>query len=37
LERSLGILEAAAKSGHLDPELLRLFIEAKVYERAERS
>lgn len=36
LERSLGILEADAKSGHLDPELLRLFIEAKVYERTAR-
>lgn len=33
LERSLGILETDAKSGHLDAELLRLFIEAKVYER----
>ena len=33
LDRSLGILETDAKSGHLDPELLRLFIEAKVYER----
>jgi len=33
LERSLGILEADAKAGHLDPELLRLFVEAKVYGR----
>jgi HD-GYP domain-containing protein (c-di-GMP phosphodiesterase class II) len=33
LERSLGILESDAKAGHLDPELLRLFIEAKVYGR----
>jgi len=33
LERSLGILESDAKAGHLDPELLRLFIEAKVYQR----
>ncbi|MFZ1613328.1 MAG: HD domain-containing phosphohydrolase [Holophaga sp.] len=33
LDRSLGILETDAKSGHLDSELLRLFIEAKVYER----
>lgn len=31
--RSLAILEEDAKGGHLDPELLRLFIEAKVYER----
>jgi HD-GYP domain-containing protein (c-di-GMP phosphodiesterase class II) len=37
LERSLGILEADAKAGHLDPELLRLFIEAKVYERTGRN
>ena len=33
LERSLGILESDVKSGHLDAELLRLFIEAKVFER----
>jgi response regulator RpfG family c-di-GMP phosphodiesterase len=33
LERSLGILEEDARSGHLDPDLLQLFIEAKVYER----
>lgn len=32
-ERSLRILEEDAKSGHLDPELLSLFIEAKVYAR----
>ncbi|MDP2876233.1 MAG: GAF domain-containing protein, partial [Holophaga sp.] len=37
LERSLGILESDAKSGHLDPELLRLFIEAKVYERTAQA
>lgn len=36
LERSLNILEADAKAGHLDAELLRLFIEAKVYERTAR-
>jgi HD-GYP domain-containing protein (c-di-GMP phosphodiesterase class II) len=36
LERSLGILEADAKAGHLDPELLRLFIEARVFERTAR-
>jgi HD-GYP domain-containing protein (c-di-GMP phosphodiesterase class II) len=33
LERSLAILEADARDGHLDPALLALFIEAKVYER----
>jgi len=36
LERSLSILEADAKAGHLDADLLRLFIEAKVYERTAR-
>jgi HD-GYP domain-containing protein (c-di-GMP phosphodiesterase class II) len=34
LNRSLAILEADAASGYLDAELLRLFIEAKVFERA---
>jgi HD-GYP domain-containing protein (c-di-GMP phosphodiesterase class II) len=34
VERSLDILGQDAKSGHLDPELLRLFIEAKVFERS---
>ncbi len=33
LPRSLAILEEDAKSGHLDAELLNLFVEAKVYER----
>jgi HD-GYP domain-containing protein (c-di-GMP phosphodiesterase class II) len=33
LERSLRILEEDAKVGNLDPELLQLFIEAKVFER----
>ena len=33
LERSLGILEMEAKEGQLDPTLLDLFIQAKVYER----
>jgi HD-GYP domain-containing protein (c-di-GMP phosphodiesterase class II) len=33
LERSLAILEMEAKDGQLDPVLLALFIEAKVYER----
>ena len=33
LQRSLAILQEDVKSGHFDPELLKLFIEAKVYER----
>jgi hypothetical protein len=33
LDRSLSILAEDAKAGHLDPELLGLFVEAKVYER----
>jgi len=33
LDRSLSILAQDAKEGHLDPELLGLFVEAKVYER----
>ena len=33
LARSLDILRQDATSGHLDPDLLDLFIEAKVYER----
>jgi len=33
LQRSLAILEEDAKAGHLDADLLQLFIEAKVYER----
>ena len=33
LERSLSILAEDAKSGHFDAELLRLFVEAHVYER----
>ena len=37
LERSLGILEMEAKDGQLDPDLLRLFIEAKVYERTVKA
>lgn len=35
LARSLDILHAEAKAGHLDSELLRLFMEAKVYEPRE--
>ncbi|HWQ07687.1 MAG TPA: HD domain-containing phosphohydrolase, partial [Holophaga sp.] len=33
LDRSLAILESDAKAGHLDPELLHLFVEARVFER----
>jgi hypothetical protein len=33
LERSLKILEEDAKVGNLDPDLVKVFIEAKVYER----
>jgi HD-GYP domain-containing protein (c-di-GMP phosphodiesterase class II) len=32
-ERALGILEAEAADGALDPDLLRVFIEARIYER----
>ena len=37
LERSLGILEMEAKEGQLDPNLLDLFISAKVYERTVKA
>jgi HD-GYP domain-containing protein (c-di-GMP phosphodiesterase class II) len=33
LHRSLAILEENAKSGHLDSELLKLFVESRVFER----
>ena len=33
LDRSLAILEADARKGNLDAELLKLFIEARVFER----
>ena len=33
VERSLAILEAEARDGHLDADLLRIFIEAQVFER----
>jgi response regulator RpfG family c-di-GMP phosphodiesterase len=36
LDRSLRILEEDAKAGHLDPDLLKLFIEARVFERVGR-
>ena len=31
-ERALGILEAEAAEGALDSDLLRVFIEARIYE-----
>lgn len=36
LERSLRILEEDSKAGHLDPELFKLFVEARVFERVNR-
>jgi HD-GYP domain-containing protein (c-di-GMP phosphodiesterase class II) len=33
LERSLEILDQDARGGHLDPDLLGVFIEARIYER----
>ena len=33
LERSLDILRAEARDGGVDPELLEIFVEARVYER----
>jgi HD-GYP domain-containing protein (c-di-GMP phosphodiesterase class II) len=35
VERALSILKDCAKDGEIDPELLRVFLEAKVYERAK--
>jgi HD-GYP domain-containing protein (c-di-GMP phosphodiesterase class II) len=32
-ERSLAILEEDARDGHLDRDLLNLFIEARIFER----
>ena len=37
LHRSLAILEEDAKAGHLDAELLRLFVEARVFERTVKA
>jgi HD-GYP domain-containing protein (c-di-GMP phosphodiesterase class II) len=34
LEKALGILDFSVKDGHLDGELVRLFKDAKVWERA---
>lgn len=36
-ERALGILEMSVKGQELDPELYRLFLEAKIFELAEKS
>lgn len=36
-ERALGILEMSVKDQELDPELYRLFLEAKIFQLAERS
>ena len=35
VERALGILEEEAKTGKLDAELLRVFLDAKIYELPE--
>ena len=37
LERSLDILAAEAREGNLDPELLNLFLAARVFERTLKS
>ncbi|MGA2081109.1 MAG: HD domain-containing phosphohydrolase [Holophaga sp.] len=37
LARSLDILQQDARSGHLDPDLLGIFIEARVFERTVES
>jgi HD-GYP domain-containing protein (c-di-GMP phosphodiesterase class II) len=37
LERSLDILGQDARGGHLDPDLLGIFIEARVFERTVRA
>jgi HD-GYP domain-containing protein (c-di-GMP phosphodiesterase class II) len=34
LDKALGILDFSVKDGHLDPELVRIFKDAKVWERA---
>ena len=36
LDRALRILEECVRDNQLDPELFRLFVEAKVYERTEK-
>jgi HD-GYP domain-containing protein (c-di-GMP phosphodiesterase class II) len=35
-ERALGILEMSVKDNELDPNLFRLFLEAKIFELADR-
>ncbi|MBI4702815.1 MAG: GAF domain-containing protein [Deltaproteobacteria bacterium] len=34
-ERALAILETEAKEGHIDPELVRIFVAAEIWERVE--
>jgi len=34
-ERALDILKDEAKSFHLDPELVRFFIDAKIYQKGK--
>ncbi len=36
MERAVDILEYGVKDQHLDPELVRIFREAKVWERATK-
>jgi len=33
LARSLDILDQDARGGHVDPDLLQIFMEARVFER----
>ena len=35
LERALSILEEETKAGMLDAELFRLFVAARIYEKAQ--
>jgi len=35
IERALDILQYGVRDGHLDPELMRIFIEARVWESCE--
>jgi HD-GYP domain-containing protein (c-di-GMP phosphodiesterase class II) len=35
LDRALDILEYGVKDGHLDAELVRIFREARIWERCE--
>jgi HD-GYP domain-containing protein (c-di-GMP phosphodiesterase class II) len=36
-DRALGILEMSVKDQELDPELYRLFLEAKIFHLADKS